>query len=67
MVKVGGDVDPATEVTHFWLNQPPIFCCDKLCDIQMHEEIDKCTISSRQYLSVVVSPMTAPASKFSVQ
>ena len=39
----------------------------ELCDIQMHEEIDKRTISSRQYLSVVVSPMTAPASKFSVQ
>ena len=38
----------------------------KLCDIQMHEEIDKCTISLRQYLSVVVSPMAAPASKFSV-
>ena len=32
----------------------------------MHEEIDKCTISSRHYLSVVVSPMAAPASKFSV-
>ena len=31
MVKVGGDVDPATEVTHFGLNQPPIFCCVYLC------------------------------------
>ena len=27
MVKVGGDVDPATEVTHFGLNQPPILIC----------------------------------------
>ena len=40
-------------------------CINVMGDV-MHEEIDKCTISSRQYLSVVVSPMTAPASKFSV-
>ncbi len=27
VVKVGGDVDPATEVAHFGLKQPPSFCC----------------------------------------
>ena len=32
-------------------------CINVMGDV-MHEEIDKCTISSRQYLSVVVSPST---------
>ena len=32
VVKVGGDTgqDPATEVTHLTLNQPPVFSSDRL-------------------------------------